>query len=452
MKFNAKNCFDRFGDDLTELILQYLTFEDKVRLECVSKQWRRLVYNQQFVIELSMSNTYQQTNDSLRILYLRRDMASDNRKALKSLLKKCPNIKTIRINRGVYSSVLTLIGRYCPRINSLTYYPSIDSDDNVLSFFRMYGHKLEELDIHENLGNINEEMKQILEFSLNVKSIKLINYCPNLISYFDNDINILPKLEHIKSPLIISSKDLKLLKILSDKYNQTMKTLNVCPGIIRAEKDIKTFFECISQFENLKELELSINFIPTTQPIDDCLSLIGQKCNKLLKLDLSIEEEVSISNGFFKIFSEFKTIKRLKIVISPEIVLSGSVECFKHCKQLIDLDITYPGLREDFFANIASFVPKLQSLIISTDKKFSDSFINSIHSIENIQTVDHLFKDSTAKSMIWYFGKSLSQEMSGPDRMNVKPITRNCGLIKYIINFDYNDILRCVFREYIIAK
>ena len=31
---------DRFGDDLTELILQYLTFEDKVRLECVSKQWR----------------------------------------------------------------------------------------------------------------------------------------------------------------------------------------------------------------------------------------------------------------------------------------------------------------------------------------------------------------------------------------------------------------------------
>ena len=50
MKVYAKNSFDRLGDDLTELILQYLTFEDTVRLECVSKQWRRLIYNKQSVI------------------------------------------------------------------------------------------------------------------------------------------------------------------------------------------------------------------------------------------------------------------------------------------------------------------------------------------------------------------------------------------------------------------
>ena len=34
----------RFGDDLTEEVLQYLTLEDKIRLECVSKQWQRCVY------------------------------------------------------------------------------------------------------------------------------------------------------------------------------------------------------------------------------------------------------------------------------------------------------------------------------------------------------------------------------------------------------------------------
>ena len=58
MKVNAKNSFDRLGDDLTELILQYLTFEDKVRLECVSKQWRRLVFNKQFVIEFGYYYSY----------------------------------------------------------------------------------------------------------------------------------------------------------------------------------------------------------------------------------------------------------------------------------------------------------------------------------------------------------------------------------------------------------
>ena len=52
MKVYAKDSFDRFGDDLTELMLSYLILEDKVRLECVSKQWRRLAFNQQLVIEM----------------------------------------------------------------------------------------------------------------------------------------------------------------------------------------------------------------------------------------------------------------------------------------------------------------------------------------------------------------------------------------------------------------
>ena len=51
-KVYAKDSMDRFGDDLTEEVIQYLIFADKVRLECVSKQWRRLVYNKQFAIEL----------------------------------------------------------------------------------------------------------------------------------------------------------------------------------------------------------------------------------------------------------------------------------------------------------------------------------------------------------------------------------------------------------------
>ena len=48
-----KDSMDRLGDDLTEVILQYLTFKDKIRLECVSKQWQRCVYQRQFVIEIT---------------------------------------------------------------------------------------------------------------------------------------------------------------------------------------------------------------------------------------------------------------------------------------------------------------------------------------------------------------------------------------------------------------
>ena len=453
MKVYAKNSFDRFGDDLTELILQYLTFEDKVRLECVSKQWRRLVFNKQFVIDLR-DERIQQTKDSLIIiLYQQTSSPSDNDNSvrfdiyLESVLKKCPNIKKVIIDYGIDSSVLSLIGRYCDRIKSLCYNSDYGSAKIVLSFFRIYGHKLEELDI--NAENVKEvAMKQILNFCPNVNSIK----CSNLKTYFKNDINILPKLEHIQSVLKFSKKDLKLLKILSDKYSQTMKILNIILSDMTAE-ELKTSIECIARFENLKELKLKFDEMNITQPIDDCLSLIGQKCNKLLKLDLSIDFEIPIFNQYLKVFYEFKALEKLKIDIKRETVLSGSVECFKHCKQLNEIDINYDELREDFFANIASFVPKLQSLVITTDKQFSDSFVNSFNSMKSIKTVEHIYRHSISihsidKSMIWYFGKSLSEVMLSPNGMNVRHINDNCGLINYIINEVHNYNLGCETRIY----
>ena len=58
-----KNSMNRFGDDLIEEVLQYLTLEDKIRLECVSKQWQRCIYQRQF--GLAMPGCFEQTKYSL---------------------------------------------------------------------------------------------------------------------------------------------------------------------------------------------------------------------------------------------------------------------------------------------------------------------------------------------------------------------------------------------------
>ena len=150
-----------------------------------------------------------------------------------------------------------------------------------------------------------------------------------------------------------------------------------------------------------------------------------------MKLDFSIDEDVQISDRFFDIFKEFKAIKKLKINLDTNRVLSGSVESFKHCKQLIKVDISANQLREDFFANIASFVPKLQLLRINTRKQYTDSFINHFHPMKNIQRVILTFynKEIRRRSQKdWYFGKSLIEVMLSPNGMNVKHITHNCGL------------------------
>ena len=153
-----------------------------------------------------------------------------------------------------------------------------------------------------------------------------------------------------------------------------------------------------------------------------------------MKLDLHINRTVPISKGLFDIFSEFKDIKKLRIDLINNRVLSGSVECFKHCKQLNELDINFKRLREDFFANIDLFVPKLQLLKIGSNKQFSDSFIRPFHSMKSIQKIEFRRYNKANKiidNKTWCFGKSLIEVMLSPNGMNVKHITHNCGSITF---------------------
>ena len=102
--------------------------------------------------------------------------------------------------------------------------------------------------------------------------------------------------------------------------------------------------------------------------------------------------------------------------------MKGSVKAFKDCLQLKELDIHYDGLTEDFFANIASFVPKLQFLRISTGKDFSDSFIDSFQSKKDIKRV-------IISKNYYYFGKCLSEVLLSPKAKHVIRVNENCGLI-----------------------
>src|SRR5690348_5898056 len=43
---------ERICDDLSEVILQYLSLEDKLRLECVSQQFRRTVFTKHYSLKI----------------------------------------------------------------------------------------------------------------------------------------------------------------------------------------------------------------------------------------------------------------------------------------------------------------------------------------------------------------------------------------------------------------
>ena len=335
------------------------------------------------------------------------------------LLNKCSNIsKVIILLKYIKNNELSLFGQYCPRLKSLSFVIKSKED---LQFGRQYGHKLEEL----YLFGGNEKIP-FLQLCPNVKKV-WFSQCSLL---FTSDKEFLPKLEYFGSNYSINFRNTNEMKILSHKYSQTMKTLNI--SLFGCTFDeMKIYFDSISRFENLRELRLALH--QTTEPIDDCLPLIGQKCNKLLRFELLFGRSVSISDRFFNTLSEFKAIQTLRIYSRHNTVLKGSIGSLKHCKQLKHLDIDYRELTEDFFANVETFVPNLKFLQILTEKQFSDLFIDSFHSLKSIQKVIYyMFNNTnkTTKTKYWYFGKSLIEVMLSPNGMNVKHITDNCGLLR----------------------
>ncbi|CAG2107333.1 unnamed protein product, partial [Medioppia subpectinata] len=82
-----KDSLDRFGDDMCEHILSYLTLEDRFRCECVSKQWRRLIYTTQ----TDFMCTYSQTPFIYCKLFV------DYERIIRALLHKCVNLSYIEI-------------------------------------------------------------------------------------------------------------------------------------------------------------------------------------------------------------------------------------------------------------------------------------------------------------------------------------------------------------------
>ena len=141
----------------------------------------------------------------------------------------------------------------------------------------------------------------------------------------------------------------------------------------------------------------------------------------------------SISKTFLTIFSEIKAIAKLNIMFfnGDDIENMENIECFKHCPHLKDLDIVYYELTEDVFTNIQSFLPKLQSLRIRTHQKFSDSFINSFHSMKFIRKVLLFNQNKGFHGKYYYFGKCLTEVMLSPKKTDVIRVTYNCGLIEY---------------------
>lgn len=90
-------------DDLTLLVLSYLPFEDKLRFECVSKQWQRLLFDGIKFLEYPLSKKLFEPgfDDSRR------------RVISKRILKKCHFIEHLKLTPVCDTEIIALIVKNC---------------------------------------------------------------------------------------------------------------------------------------------------------------------------------------------------------------------------------------------------------------------------------------------------------------------------------------------------
>ena len=318
----SRDSFDRFGDDLTEEVLQYLTFSDKVRLELVSKQWKRCIFQKEFVVQL----TKRQDISKKMIVENKVQVVSIKKIFVPSLelLKKCSNIRTAILWEYTKRIDFSLLAQYCPQLKRLELSVSYLEDIEFFKFGWTHGHRLIEIKFYGVCPtSLNGNMVMFLGLCSNLKKIDV----PSQYNFIKNDDNFLPKLENFES-LVIEDQDqdnhLNQMKVLTHKYHKTMKCLNIM-FILLTTDELKTCLTQLSLFESLETLKLEIVDYDQIQYdfIDQYFEELTRKCTKLKNLSLALENDSLISEHFLKVLTHLKDVQKLDLRLGVSKKLKG---------------------------------------------------------------------------------------------------------------------------------
>ena len=360
---------DRFCDDLCEEILQYLSLEDKLRLECVSKQFQRTVFQRQYELYINvrqriyLSNRF--TDDYNHVIEVQ------TFDSIKVLLKKCPNITSILCDgRQVddkLNEVFQLIIENCNNLSKITLIWDIN-ESNLEEFQRKFGPKIKTFGFFEQ------------HFDLN----RFPNIEKALIAYlFDDSMIAKNKLAKLK----------KLETVFDEDQEPTLQTIiENFPTLTHLSIDLESrdenvIYKSLKYISNLKHL-IYFRFHNEITKIDnrfsDLLKQMANNCQNLKSIDyrIIINDRNSDIRQLLSQMKTFPALKRLNMYFSNneedsddsddedseqdiDVNQLFSFELFKGFSNIIHLSIRFnQTLNESILKEIDINLPKLQYLEI----------------------------------------------------------------------------------------
>ncbi|XP_054155944.1 uncharacterized protein LOC128954394 [Oppia nitens] len=307
----AKVSFDRFGDDLCQLLLQYLPIDDKLRLESVSKQWQSLIFNTQTDLEFDWKLVKNLSLDSL----------TDKQISglFEYIIKNCPNITTLTIRDIYFWEILfDLLIKYCLQLRHIYLIPNTTNiqwqiiEDKFDRFCRQFGQQLMTFKFHNYCKSNEQFFYKCIDCLPNLKTLD-IKYCGiSDIQFTDiftaNKSYVLPKSLQSMS-LTLNNFTATLFAKFADTYGQQLTSLDIFINSTNYYIDI--YESLITGFSQMKQLrQLTIKF--RRFYIDKLLlATIGRNCRQLKAFYLSYD--------YFKMDIIGLIIKTINKHMSPQL-------------------------------------------------------------------------------------------------------------------------------------
>jgi len=233
-QWQSKMSFSRFGDELSELILDYLAIEEKFRFECLSKQIQKSVFQRHKVLRITTKDKSFGHKLLTKITNFEYRLKTEE---FEKCLKKLKNLSELEIEpvyiEYVRSLHLDIVAKNCLHLKKFSValhdYLSYGS---IRYFGRKCGPKLEELSLHWSYIS-TEDIRDLLSFTPNLVSLHVFNFDIRFILGENND-KLLPNLRKLS---IDGSLRIEELSKLQDIYNNRLQVFNTLENIVYIDSD-----------------------------------------------------------------------------------------------------------------------------------------------------------------------------------------------------------------------
>ena len=432
-----KESFNRFGDDLSELIVSYLSISDKIRFECISKQFKRLVFNKQKSLIIREFN-YNSDNNCNNLLLTNIKNNNNRNDLLETIIKKFRFLREIQFQinwKPIDCQLLDAIQRNCNYLTTIQFMRCTFVDISPLflyEFGRRVGHRLTGIGFEScvwrttdrNSGyveSVNSSDRVLLYNEVNELLLSLLRTTPalkwfryhsdpyrflwhNYIQLFtDSDHHF----KHLTQINISYGSNYQTIKSFADNYCKQLKIFTLTLNANEFQTNLlelnNTIIE-ISRFELLSKLFLTINHKNSNNCcIDSGLKLISESCLQLISFELNLFTK-NINNLFtnYKLFNVLLHFRSLTVCKLKNIELNAlqvpniepnfdpnpvdpSIESNDRYKSvgsfngllintnLNKLELQISSLKDIHFMDIDLSLPNLKSITVSTDMTLTNN-------------------------------------------------------------------------------